>query len=100
MNGKVWNVATGFLSRFHEHMEEEDFRARMLAFVKQERPKYIYIFGHSLGIDFCFDNVFQKIEVVQSRVPFSTKSAFRSQKGNVWLPETNAMCASKNVSGK
>jgi len=49
VDGKEWNVATGFLSRYQEHMEEEDFRAQMLEFVKKQRPEYIYIFGHSLG---------------------------------------------------
>jgi len=49
VNGKEWYVATGFLTRYQEHMMEENFRSQMLKFVKKEKPEYIYVFGHSLG---------------------------------------------------
>jgi len=49
VDNKEWNVATGFLTRYQEHMTERDFGAKMLEYVKQKKPEYIYIFGHSLG---------------------------------------------------
>jgi len=49
VNGKSWDVATGFLTRYNEHMEEEDFKSQLLKFVQKRKPEYIYIVGHSLG---------------------------------------------------
>lgn len=46
---KQWRVASGFLTRYKDHLNEEDFGSQLLKYVKKINPEYIYIVGHSLG---------------------------------------------------
>jgi len=49
---KDWNglkTGAGFIQRYKEHMQAEDFRQKVDALIQKENPAAIFCIGHSLG---------------------------------------------------
>jgi len=46
---KGFKTGAGFIKRYNEHMQEENFRQKVDALIKKENPAAIFCVGHSLG---------------------------------------------------
>jgi len=67
-----WQVGKGFMNRYYESMELDDFHGKILDHVEQINPEVIYVAGHSLGgalasicaADFATDDTFDGIKII------------------------------------
>jgi len=67
-----WKVGKGFMKRYDESMELEDFRGKISGLVEELNPEVIYVAGHSLGgalasvcaADFATDEAFDGIKII------------------------------------